>query len=726
MYSLIAIFFAAALGAAPETATLTGIVRLSKPGAPIEHATVSIVQLRRSAETDADGRFVLANIAPGEYDVVAHMHAMNDQTRRIRLEAGRTATLDFNLSLGVVHQEITVTASGREQTALETFQAVTAIDSLELSTKQATSLGEVVDGQPGASKRSFGPGTTRPVIRGFDGDRVLVLQDGLPTGTISSQSGDHGEPLNAGSVDQVEIVKGPATLLYGSTAIGGVVNVITGHHQVHEHAHEGVRGYLTGNAGSGNAYAGGAGGFEYGRGRWLISGDGGAARTGDYSTPLGPVQNSRSRLSNVFGSAAHYGGRNLFGVNYGVQDGNYGVPFGAELSGEEVGNPNADITLAFRRQQVRANFGHGGFIGPLERFDLQAAYTDWTHKELEGAAIGTRFFNKQLMTRGAFEQRRKGRLAGRFGFWGMARDYNTVGAERLSPPVDLRAAAAFALEEVDFERLKLQFGGRYEHNGYAPAGALARSFNGFSGAAGVNFALWNGGALALNYTRSYRAPALEELYNFGPHTGNLTFEIGDAALRREAGNGLDVSLRHQGARARAELNLFYYRLADFVYLAPTGRIAEGLIEARYAQADARYMGAEAHTDVRLLPDVWLHLGFDAVDAQLRQSRVPLPRIPPARGRVALDFHKGDFGLRPELVLSNAQGQLFPTETRTAGYAVANVAASYNRAVGHALNVFSFELFNASDRLYRNHLSFIKDLAPEIGRGVKLTYTVRFF
>ncbi len=726
MYSFLVMISVAALWAQPQTATLTGAVRLSKPAAPIEHATVSIVQLRRSTDTDAEGRFVLPNIPPGEYDVVAHMHDMNDETKRIRLEAGQTATLDFDLSLGVVHQEITVTASGREQSALETFQAVTAIDSLELSTKQATSLGEVVEGQPGVAKRSFGPGTTRPVIRGFDGDRVLVLQDGLPTGTISSQSGDHGEPLNAGSVDQVEIVKGPATLLYGSTAIGGVVNVITGHHQVHEHPHEGVRGYLTGNAGSGNAYAGGSGGFEYGRGRWLVSGDGGATRTGDYSTPLGPVDNSRSRLSNAFGAVAHYGGRNSFGINYGVQDGDYGVPFGAELTGEQGGGQDANIALAFRRQQLRANFSRGDFAGPVGRFDLQAAYTDWSHKELEGAAIGTRFFNKQLTTRGTLEQRRKGRLAGRFGGWTMVRDYNALGAERLSPPVDQRSAALFALEEVDFERVKFQFGGRYEHNGYTPTGAVARSFDGFSGAAGVNFGLWTGGALALNYTRSYRAPALEELYNFGPHTGNLTFEIGNAALQREAGNGLDASVRHQGARARAELSLFYYRLADFVYLAPTGRIAEGLIEAQYAQADARYMGAEAHTDFRIVPDLWLHLGFDAVDAQLRRSRVPLPRIPPARGRVALDFHKGGFGLRPELVLSNAQSQLFPTETRTGGYAVMNFAASYNRTAGRRLNVFSFEVFNAADRLYRNHLSFIKALAPEIGRGAKLTYTIRFF
>ncbi len=712
--------YAATLFAQPQTATLTGVVRLANPDEPLQHATVSIVELRRLADTDAEGRYTFTGLAPGQYHVVAHMHAMADETQAVKLEAGQQATLDFRLSLGVVHQEITVTASGREQTALDTFQAVTAVDSLELATRQATSLGEAVEGEPGVAKRSFGPGTTRPVIRGFDGDRVLVLQDGLPTGTVSSQSGDHGEPLNPSAVDEVEIVKGPATLLYGSTAIGGVVNIISGHHQIHEHPHEGLRGYLTGNAGTANAYAGGSGGFELGRGRWLGSVDGGADRTGDYSTPIGVVDNSHSRLETAFGSLSRYGDRNSFGVNYGVQDGRYGVPYAEPDAG------GANIDLAFRRQQFRIHASRNAFARGIERADVNAGYTDWTHRELEGSTVGTQFFNRQLTARGTFEQQRAGRLAGRFGFYSVVRDYNALGAERLSPPVDQRGLAAFALEEVSFERVKFQFGARFEHTGYSPSGAPARSFDGLSAAAGANIGLWSGGALALNYTRSYRAPALEELYNYGPHTGNLTFEVGNAGLQRELGNGVDASVRHQGARAQAEVNLFYYRLDDFVYLAPTGRIEEGLVEAEYRQAGARYAGGEVRAGVLLVPDLWLRLGFDAVHAQLRRGSIPLPRIPPARGRVALDFHRGAFGLRPELVLANAQNRLFPGETRTAGYALANVAASYSYARRHALHVFSFELFNATDRLYRNHLSFIKDLAPEIGRGAKLTYTVRFF
>jgi iron complex outermembrane receptor protein len=706
---------------APPGATLHGTVALhSVETSPLHHATVTIPRLRLATETDSEGRYTFKSVPPGEYDVLAHMHGMVDQKKTVSLKAGADVLLDFELQLSVVHEQITVTASGREQTALETFQAVTTIEALELSAKAASSLGEVLDDQPGIAKRSFGPGTTRPVIRGFDGDRVLVLQDGMRTGTVSSQSGDHGEPIDPGSVDSVEVVKGPAALLYGSNAVGGVVNIISGHHQVHGHPHEGVRGYITGNGGSNNGYGGGSGGVEYGAGAWLFSADGGAQRTGDYSTPLGEVRNSHTRLENVLVGGGRYGERTTFNLNYGVQDGRYGVPFAGELEGG-----GEDIDLAFRRQNLRFNLGRKKPAAGLESFDLALAYTDWMHKELAGAEVGTQFFNKQFIYRGTFEQKPVSRLSGRFGFWGMVRDYEARGEESLSPPVDQKGFALFGVEEVPLGSLRVQFGGRLEHTQYAAAGAADRSFTGFSGAVGMNRPLWKGGAVAVNYTHSFRAPALEELYNFGPHIGNLTFEIGDTSLGGERGNGLDVSVRHRTNRVYAEVNGFYYGLDNFVFLAPTGAIEDGLIEARYAQADSRYVGAEAHVDVSLRQWLWLNLGFDAVDAQLR-SGTPLPRIPPVRGRIGLDFRHSSFTVRPSLTLANAQPQIFPTETRTAGYGLLNLEASYNRASRHALHVVSVTLFNAGNQLYRNHLSLIKDLAPEIGRGVRVTYTVRFF
>jgi iron complex outermembrane receptor protein len=208
--------------------------------------------------------------------------------------------------------------------------------------------------------------------------------------------------------------------------------------------------------------------------------------------------------------------------------------------------------------------------------------------------------------------------------------------------------------------------------------------------------------------------------------GNLTFEIGNPALTRERSHGFDVSLRQQDERLRGEINFFYYGIDDFVFLAPTGATVDGLIEADYAQGDARFLGVEGQIGIVLNTHLSLNLGLDAVDAELTASSVSLPRIPPMRGRIGVDVHYGNLSIEPEIVVADRREDIFQTETSTAGYGLANLRASYTLPDAHITHHFSVEIFNIGDRLYRNHLSFIKDLAPEIGRGVRFAYAAKLF
>ncbi|HWP42515.1 MAG TPA: TonB-dependent receptor, partial [Blastocatellia bacterium] len=476
-------------------------------------------------------------------------------------------------------------------------------------------------------------------------------------------------------------------------------------------------------------HAGTSGGIEYGTEKWLAWANGGGQRTGDYDTPVGEIENSRTRVGNALFGLGRYADKSFFSLSYGYDSRRYGVPFAALFEGEEEGEL---LDLDMRRHDLRFNGGFRNTGRFIDSFRLSLSYSDYRHRELEGEEVGTTFDNDIFSYRGVFDQRQIGRLTGSFGFDGQFRDYRATGAEALAPPVDQKSFAVFTLQEIDYEKVRFQFGGRIEHNRYDPDGLRERSFTGFSGAAGVRFTLWRGGAFVANYTHSYRAPALEELYNFGPHIGNLTFEVGNPDLRRESSDGVDLSLRHTGDRVRAEANLFYYHISDFVFLAPTGEVEDGLIEARYLQADSRYTGTELGLDVSVHPNVWLNLGLDYVDAELRDplgalgAGTPLPRIPPLRGSVGFDFHFKGLSIRPEAVMVRDQDELFPTETRTAGYTVFNAVASYTLPRQHFAHIFSVNAFNLGDRLYRNHLSFIKDLAPEIGRGVRVTYTMRFF
>ena len=304
-------------------ASLRGTVTLGESGKPIHNVLITILQLKRTIGTDEQGNYVLQNLPPGRYDVVAHLDRVPDIVRSVEISAGVVTTLDFRVELGGVKEEVTITATGSEQAVSSSIQSVEVIGSIDLAKKSTVSLGESLDGELGISKRSFGPGTARPVIRGFDGDRVLVLQDGNRIGGLGFESGDHAEPINVLTVERIEVVKGPATLLYGSNAIGGVVNAVTGH----DSAHKGVNGYFTGIGSTNGRHAAGSGGIEFGTEKWLFWGNGGAQRSGDYSTPIGRVRNSFSREENASAGFGYYPAKGFLSFNYNFDKRRYGIPY---------------------------------------------------------------------------------------------------------------------------------------------------------------------------------------------------------------------------------------------------------------------------------------------------------------------------------------------------------------------------------------------------------------
>lgn len=734
------LLLAALEASAQGTGTIRGTVKVQPGDYVVHRATVLLIPGGRAVETTEQGTFEFRNVAPGRYEVLARARALSDQRLAVTVTSGATAELQFVLGIAAVSESVNVTATGTETTAFESFQTTNTVESIDLVQKAHTSIGDVLDGQPGVAKRSFGAGSTRPVLRGFDGDRVLVLMDGLSSGSLGSQSGDHGESINALNIERVEVVRGPATLLYGSNAIGGVVNAISGQHQTHEHAHPGLSGYVSGVAGSANYLGGGSAGIEYGFNKWVLRAGGGGLRTGDYETPIGSIANSRTRSGDVRGGVGYYGDKGFFSLGYDYDNRRYGIPFAEFLhSGGTSGPDDEHVNIRMQRHDVKFSGGFRNLEGPISGARVSLGYTHYGHGEYEEDTLGTDFKNRLFNYRVTFDQQKYGRLTGTFGFSGTFRDYETIGAEALAPPTTQKSFGLFALETLDFDRIAFQFGGRFEHNSFDPVGLQPRSFNGFSGAAGVRVPLWQGGAFVANYTHSFRSPALEELYNEGPHPGNLVFEIGFGGLKREKADGIELSLRHRADRFRAEGTFFHYAMGDYIFLAPNGQvnIQSGLLEAEFLQGDARYQGGELNVEAALHPKLWLTGGLDVVRAELTQNvtspttgvvtfaGTPLPRIPPVRGRLGLDFNHKGLSVRPEAVFAAAQEDLFTNETRTAGYTVFNLGASYTVARQHMVHVFSVNSFNLGDRLYRNHLSFIKDLAPEIGRGVRFGYTVRF-
>ncbi len=727
-----------------QTASISGKVTYADDSA-LDNASVQIVKLKISVATDLNGLYEIRDVPPGTYTIVVHQEGFSDSSKVVELKPGEAVRLDFSMKISALREEVTVTASGSEETIVESIASTTSVGVAAIAEKASSSIGEVLETETGVAKRSFGPGSSRPVIRGFDGDRVLVLEDGVRSGSVGSQSGDHGEAIDPLGAERIEVVKGPATLLYGSNALGGVVNVIGNDENV---SHEGFRGNMTVLGGTADKQAGVAGGLEYGHNAWLFRGSVSAQRASDYRSPIGYVENSASRSNSYSFGTGYFADKAYVNATYSFDLKRYGIPYAAYFEGEDVADGlgslpvvDADVDIRMRQHKFRLN---GGFRNLANAFisgvQYNVDYSDYRHKEIETVDgvddVGTTFQNNTVSYRTMFEQTKTGKLSGRFGAEGFSRNYESVGLEQLiDGPVDHNSISFFGLEELTFERVKFQFGARVENNRYNPSNAMLvdRSFTGLSGSAGVNIGLWTGGAFVANYTNSYRAPALEELYNNGPHVGTVTYEIGNEELENERANGIDFSIRHLGDKLRFSAGYFYYHINNFVFLAPQDLdgdgqvdIEDGLPVAKYSQANSVYYGGEFDVNYHFNDLFGIYVGGDIVRAKLIDPPTDLIRIPPARLKAGLDINYKGLNIKPEGIFANKQDKVFPLETPTAGYGIFNIAGSYIVGQQHFAHIFTFNAFNLTDKLYRNHVSYIKDLAPEIGRGLKVSYSIRFF
>jgi iron complex outermembrane recepter protein len=722
--------------AAQDGVPLSGRLLNSLDRTPLGGATVQVDELRRQTMSAADGTFTFDNVAPGTYHLSVLAQGYSTRRTEVRVAAG-SAPIELQVDFDLHFEEV-VSVSSDARSQFDTFQPTSVLSGQELSKQLEMSLGATLDSQPGVAARSFGPAPARPVIRGLDGDRVLILQDGQRLGDLSSQSGDHGVPINPAAAQKIEVVRGPATLLYGANAIGGLVNVITD--EIPTKPMTGVSGNLTFDLGSAANEGGGAGDVHIGNGTLALHAGGGGRLSGDVGTPEGDVVNSQSR--NGFGNVglSWTGAKGYVGGSYGYDDTKYGIPV----------IEDGQVQLTPRRHAFSLRGGAEGLDGVFDSYRATLAVRRYKHDELEADAVSTAFTNNTSEVEVMGSHRPLGRLKGSVGGWFLDRAFDTRGAEALSPAVDQQGFATFLYEEVTWPHVTFQFAGRVDHTSYAPDGEPARSFTSGSGSLGLLFrpaAADDRLTIAISAARAARNPALEELFYFGPHPGNFAFEIGDPTLGPEHALGFDVSLRWRIPRVTGEITYFRNDVNDYLFRAP---ITEEEFAARlpefaarfpsrditapesdefpiveYVAADSVLQGIEAHSDIQVTAQIAVELGLDYVRGTLEDDDEPLPRIPPLRFRGGLRYQRNAFQAGGELTAVATQDRVFSTETPTDGYQLGRVYASYSFGQGAVAHTLTARLENVTNELYRNHLSLIKDLVPEMGRNFRLLYNVKF-
>ena len=746
--------------------TIAGLVTATD-GSAVAEAEVLLAALHRRTSTDAEGGFRFTDVPPGDYLLEAASPRFGNAVARVAVTAeGGGAGVEMVLALVSHEDEIVVTGSGL-RSQLELAQPTTVLTGEELAFRLQPSLGETLAQEPGVASTFFGAGSSRPVIRGLGGDRIRTLEGGIGSGDVSTTSPDHAVAADPAAAERIEVLRGPATLLYGSSAIGGVVNVIDG--RIPDVRSDlSLGGFVELRGGSVDGERAGVVDLGGGSERWGWHLDATSRETDDYGipgfaalegdehedehgeeehgeeeheeeeNPFGSLPNSDlETFAGSLGVTRFFGDAGFLGISVGGYDSEYGIPGGGhaheedehgeeehEEKGEEHGE-SVRVDLERQRFDLR-----GEITRPFVAFQgLKARFgaADYEHAELEGASreVGTRFFNDSWEGRLELVQKPRGALSGSFGLQVRSQDLEAIGDEAFIPATDLTSYGVFAFEEIERGDLRYQLGARFESQNIDAAGGLpSRSFDGFSGSFGIVWQPKDGYSVGVSLARSTKLPNAEELYSDGPHFATRAFEIGDPNLDEETSLGFDVSLRKKSGRLRGELSFFRNDFDDFIFGAFTGEEEDGLEVLQFTQADAEFVGAELKAFVELWQSRSRHhldlkLTGDAVRAELSATGEPLPRIPPRRYSAGLHFHTTKWHAFAEARRVEAQDRVAANETPTDGYTFVNAGLSYRLIVGG--NVYDLRLkgTNLTDEEGRNHVSFLKDTVPLPGRNVSL-------
>ena len=658
--------------------------------------------------------------------------------------------------------EVIVTGNPLGSDLFELASPASVVQGEDLFRLRRSTLGDTLDGLPGVAATGFGPNASRPVIRGLDGDRIRLLQNGTGVLDVSSLSFDHAVSIDPLVIERAEVVRGPAALFYGGSAVGGVVNVID--NRIPQAAVNGVNGRVEGRFGGAEREKAGAVVFEVGNGSLALHADVYSRNTEDLKIK-GFARSARLRAADpqpveaegVLPNSAAKSDGGAFGLSHTWTNGYIGISrSGFNSTYGTVAEPTVTIDMQSSRWDIAGEIRELGNV--IRALKFKAGKTDYEHTELDAGVAATRFTNKGHDIHIEATHGKLGPLQGAFGLQITDFDFSALGAEAFVPSTSTNSRSAFFFEELPLGALKLTFGGRHERSEVGSDGggpvafggtgprfdpAQTRTFSGNSGALGAVWSFSPGLALALNGAYTERAPTYYELFANGPHAATGVYEIGNSGFGKEKSKALDLTLRMKSGKHSGSIGVFQNRFDNFISLFNTGntRGADGelnppdagdgtslntgeeiLPEFAYRAVPARFRGIEAEGRFRVLErggtlDLLVNAGY--VRADDKSTGLPLPRISPLRYGVGIDYRQDRLGARVDATIFEEQDRVAAGELPTDGYTMLNAMVSYRLpAAGVRFEAF-LRGVNLLNEEARNHVSFLKDIAPLGRRSAQL-------
>ncbi len=735
--------------------TITGTV--TGAGAAVVGATIRVVELDRSVRTDAHGAFLLTDIPLGRYRLFVAVTGFASATDTVNVTSGST-TASFQLTPTAVQmKEVVVSASPVPRMPDELYQSTDSKSRTDFLNSAGSSFAEKMSDLPGVSVRGNGSAPTRPILRGLGENEVLVLENGLRIGDIATYDPAHATPLEAISVSQIDVVRGPATILYGPSTIGGLVNVITD--IVPSVSTRAVSGTvaLEGNtvsnqsagyfntvfSGSNQALRVSAGGVHAGNIR---------IPTGTYTDPGSGTAFNLSRMPQTFdrsGEAglgyAYQGSFGTMGIGAKHYEMNYGIP-GVPPNPDFVNVPPTTSRIDQRRNTVEARslFNVGGSF--IKQLKIDASYNDYNHSEFPTAQDSSgvsdpqanHFHKRELNAVLQLRQQPIGRLEGTLGLWANVEDLTIEGDQPLGPNSLTRGFAGYAFEEYQAAKnTRLQAGLRFDYNKIQTrpfAASTDSTFQTLSVSRLSNAVTASLGAIqqlsphmigSLSFARSFRAPTVQELFANGLDAASGTYSIGSAELSPETGLGVDASLRGNFSKVTFELSPYANYIDHYIYGFLRGDTIQAFPVRKFSATSARLIGAEASVTLQPIDRVAVRASTDYVNAEDTQRNAPLPFIPPLRGLLRTTYQDNAHMAMIEWRVAASQNRLGDGDTPTAGYGIVNLGAGL-RLVDRALvHNISFHIDNVFNRVYRDNLSVVKDFIPQPARAFRINYELTY-
>lgn len=645
--------------------------------------------------------------------------------------------------------EVRITADPLAPDELRSTRPTTLLQATDLARALDTSLGGTLSQQPGVHSSGFGTAAGRPIIRGQDGARVRVVQNGLDTMDVSTLSPDHAIAADPLAADRIEILRGPATLLYGGGAVGGLVNIVSTRIPTERLGAVGGNALLTADSASrGHTAAlgarGGAGGlnwtvnaFDRAAGDYRIPGQ---IVAGDPDTRAARLPNSFARGEGVAAGLSWVGERATLGLAHSELNNRYGIP------------SEADVFIRLRQQRTEALAVLEQPLPGIARIRATLADGRYRHDEVEGSGeVGTAFRNAGREARLEITHLPMAGVRGVIGLQNRDRSLAASGEEAYIPNARDRNDAVFYAGETTIGAARIDFGWRHERARLRPQGDSTLPGRDYALGAlslGASVPVAPGWVVAGNLSTSQRAPVIEELYAHGPHVATGTFEIGDAGLQRERSLNLDIALRKTSGALRWKVGVYANRFNNYVYGRGTDENRDGIADRvdaentltnstaeplagdftrlTYAQGRARFTGLEGELTYRVPDSPYrLRLFGDVARGQITDQG-QVPRLAPMRIGASVDFDQARWSGFASLLSVQGQNRLAALETATPGYLKLDAELAYRLGDHTATSATLFvQGRNLLNETIRPHTSFVKDIVPQPGRSVLAGIRARF-